>query len=474
METAEATVNLYRLAESKARQSMHVDTALTELIDNALDADARNVRIEIKGRERLSVIDDGVGLPDVTALINFAGGHIEHATTRSGQYGIGFKDAALWLGGVDSSVTVKTLHGDRFTDATIEWALLRKTSRCMSLHTCAAGADDAQGTRLHIQPLRARIELSERRTALLDDLGYLYSPALKSGRTITLSYNGKDHIIRRWELPDLVDVVDQWVEVRGRRARVYAGLVAEGHRNARPGLTYAHGWRVIKRACRQGCGATSIDRICGIVQLPEKKRTWERTTNKNDLVDAEDLYDEVYRVLTPLLQKAQSQAHALEFEGSRAVVEAALNATMFGDGDEKARRNPANDKNGRGAEPTGKGGKHRRAKQCQPGDRFGGRASRVSLQWRTGWEPGKPIGEWSLANRIGVVELYADHPFVASTRGHGPTVYALAMAVIATRIDAQTKMSFLSEDALVNLASMTRNGGAIDGVAVEQLLDAAQ
>jgi hypothetical protein len=73
--------------------------SLCELIDNALDAGAKNVAITIDSASTtVEIADDGCGCDDLTRILK-QGERLDHATTKSGHYGIGAKKAALYFWG---------------------------------------------------------------------------------------------------------------------------------------------------------------------------------------------------------------------------------------------------------------------------------------------------------------------------------------------------------------------------------------
>lgn len=95
---------------------------LAELIDNAIDAGAKQVKIAVKDRV-LTVSDDGRGAADIMALFKL-GKHQEHDPEKSviGVYGVGAKDA--WLACADE-MTVTTVHAGMKATHTVDvkkWA----------------------------------------------------------------------------------------------------------------------------------------------------------------------------------------------------------------------------------------------------------------------------------------------------------------------------------------------------------------
>ncbi len=469
--TARATVDLYRYVVGLASAGLDNLVCFTELIDNSLDAQAKLVRISIKNGRELRLSDNGTGVPDVEQLVCF-GGHLSHRSTRSGVYGVGFKDAVLCLGGETAKVKVSTRCGTKITLCTIDWQRLRESAECMEWDS-DEDANAKAGTDIVIQPLRQKFPEGKLRDRFLEHLGYIYSPAIKGGAEIQVTVAGKTVTVDRWELPKLEEVVDEAIDIGGRRARLYAGIVAPGQANEHPGLTYSHGFRVVKRASRAGCGAWNHTRVCGIVVLDERK-SWARTKNKTDLVDADDLYEEIERRLTPLLRKVATQSHSLEIEGSRAALEALLSSAILGAPTEKAKRG---DGDVAGTKtPTGKGGRHSKAKDTQAGATFGRRrVSTLRLFFRPGWSSGKSFGEWEAVKAVGCVTLFDDHPLIrnaiVSTPWNYPALFvAIGAVVSASHNGTSSEQGSLvsSHDVLTKLAEFTAKAASIDGQALAE------
>lgn len=463
-DTIEASINLYEHAVMVAAQGLDNLTCYTEFIDNGFDAGATMVRLNVRNRAEVRIADNGAGVPNLENLVRF-GGHLAQKTTRSGKYGTGFKDGALCVGGVESSVSVITTYGGEVWDCTIEWPRLKTGAKCM--RRVRGDADVAAGTTITIRPMRLRFPDGERLKKFVAELGYIYSPALKDGGSIEITSDKKTTKVERWRLPEFAESVQAEICINGKRAKLLAGIVKDGVLNDHPGITYSHGFRVIKRSSRAGCGTWSHNRICGYVHL-DSKRSWARTKNKSDLVDADDLYEEVERHLAPLLSKAATSAHALAFAGNISMLNAMVTAAVVGDPTLKAKRGKGN-KTGT-QRPTGEGSKHRRARETQPGSTFGGRrVQSISIDFRTGWEHDLPIGEWDTGTRgNGLVTLYRDHPAIAAALSpwNSQALALAATSVLAASHGAESSSQgsmVMSHDVLRKLAEFSAGCIGLDG-----------
>src|SRR5215510_9625852 len=79
--------------------SMSLRVALAELIANALDQDATLIEIKLDKKNRLfSISDNGNGCSDLEMMIQIGSDPAERKKGSIGRFGVGFKDAVIWLG----------------------------------------------------------------------------------------------------------------------------------------------------------------------------------------------------------------------------------------------------------------------------------------------------------------------------------------------------------------------------------------
>ena len=149
---------------------------LGELIDNAFDAGATMVHITIDGKE-LSVEDNGRGCGDFAKMLTM-GRHAPHETTKLGRYGVGFKDAAWWVGG---PTTIRTIHKGRVRTLRVDWDHL---TGWRLPDPGDEPSDGSIGTRITFGRTIRRFPDGKAFSDLRDQIGYIYSPALKDGRQI--------------------------------------------------------------------------------------------------------------------------------------------------------------------------------------------------------------------------------------------------------------------------------------------------
>jgi hypothetical protein len=476
--THDASIELYPFALALSRSSLSVAVCCTELIDNSLDSEAGRVLVDISQGKHIHVRDTGKGIERLGALVRF-GGHVpnrKRSTAGSGFYGIGFKDAALRLGGIKSVVEIKTSRDGVCRRGRIEWAHLERSNTCMT-ETSVEAPDATAGTEIRIAPLRMRFPEGKDREVLIRQLAYTYSPAIKRGAHIEVRAAGVTYDLakHRWCMPELVEHINDGIELGGKRARLYAGIVKDGVVNTKPGITYMHGYRVIKGASSEGCGNHSVQRICGFVEI---ERGWDRTKNKDELVDAEDLYDEVERRLEPLLKKADTKAHTIEIAGGLAGLEADL-LEALGEPTGKAKRGPK-----RGPEvlpgviPKNSGVKHGQADHVQPsGDVKPKKTARgLKVEIVEGAYDGGEYGRYERGAKSHRITLFKEHPWISRSMvpfDHD-RLFLCAMTLLVIGPTAggsgQTEMPFLSPaDFARKLGQATARAGVkFDGVALDR------
>lgn len=337
-------------------------TVLGEWIDNAFDAGATSITFEI-GRE-LVIVDDGKGCADPRIMVKL-GSHTRHQTTRLGRYGIGMKDAALLVGGVDSRITIVTTHGGKLRTFSVDWTQHQRDWSVDSPVEVDA-EQNPPGTRIQISRVARTVPYGQDWKALLSELGYIYSSALKKGKQIKFKRNHRSvaETVAAWEPPTMSDVIDVRITVGGRGARVYCGFVSDGP-NPRGGFTYRHAWRVIKQSSSHGCGSYSSARVCGFVDLDDN---WPLTRNKDAIGrDREALYAEVERVCEPTLKKAHLAGVSLESAAVVADVSEELNQAL---GIVRAKAKRKKGETHGSHPPTGDGAHHTKANTEQDGERF--------------------------------------------------------------------------------------------------------
>jgi hypothetical protein len=412
-----------------------------ELIDNAFDADAKRIEIEVTGRRGggdIIVSDDGRGCSDLSVMLA-PGKREQHFGTKLGRFGIGAKDAAIWLWG---TTNIQSVRDGVLRSVVADWdSIMRSGKWRVNVPSEETAHPGRRGTRISFINTIRRFPDGKQFDELVSELGYLYAPAIKQGMQIAIRGKGRQQVlVPRFEMPSLVDVVDVDITVGGKRAHVHVGVVPDGVKNPRPGISYTHGFRVIIQASGLGCGGKAYQRVCGWVRLDGKD--WKLTTNKDALDhDEDEIGDAVYAVVSGVVDRAAKQAMSAKSSALAGRLTAALRG-LVGEGDAKRDRG---DKHGR-VDPTGNGGKHKRAKNARSGDsRRTVNVGSMSVDFKECDEPA--IG--SVDDRGKIIWLAENHPWIQHLRDteNIDALMTSAMALLGgTEQDTQTRFVWAKRD----------------------------
>lgn len=431
--------------KSLVKQNLSMRTALCEWIDNAIDAGATNVIVSFgkarkSGAEYVSVKDNGRGKEDLLPFV-VLGRHDRTKTTRSGINGCGAKDASLWIGGAESVFTIVSVCGGKRRTLVVDWDSMARNKWQLRIPTAQDAGLDPTGTKVLVAPVVRNVPVKKDWIKLIDELAYTYTPAIKRGIQITVQSKSEGStVLSAWKLPPLQPGhVDTVINVNGRRARVYVGVVVDGQANPRPGITYLHGFRVISKASTDGCGSYSVTRVAGFVEIDD---SWERNKNKDGIQDADELYDAVLAVIESLLKRVEQRRSELQFAAFDRAVEGIINAGLD---DAKAKRGRG-DSSGT-VHPKGTGKRHRNASKKQPGSTMpSNRFQSIKIDY-----DGLEDGVVGRVQGNGVVVLNSNNAAIASAR-RSNNVPAVAMAVVSL---IASDLAILGENSNVPIRGMT-------------------
>lgn len=297
--------------------------ALSELIDNSFDAAATRCDLRFANRV-LCVEDDGRGTDDISSMLRL-GSHRRHKTTSLGTYGVGLKHAALWLG---EGIEITTQHKGVVRTLRIDWK--RDVQMADGKWTCpdpvaVTSQRDADGTAVTIFAWKKNRTAPEKST--LERIGYTFMPAINAGKQITVTLKGRKTPIRAYRVPAMVEGIEESFTVAGKGVSINIGIAQEGVKISRPGFCMCYGHRVIK-STPIGTGGYSASRMVGTITLDSK---WVLTPHKNDLAELDDeLEQEIYSRIEPLLIKASSLAENIESNLLRTELESGVNQAVRG------------------------------------------------------------------------------------------------------------------------------------------------
>lgn len=200
-----------------------------ELVDNALDASAQRVWIEL-GRRSITVTDDGAGMEDINDAVRFGKGtKMQRRGGVLGRYGVGMTDALCKLG---PRAEIATLHEGGLRRLSVDWeeclrnghfpyldeSRPRKTGKFL----VGGGLEVASGTRVAVLGQAPGLQLEKLRRLLTER----YTPGIWQGRELFLRREGKDWLtIEDMDPGPLVDTLEYDGEVEGLSYHVYGGLM---------------------------------------------------------------------------------------------------------------------------------------------------------------------------------------------------------------------------------------------------------
>jgi anti-sigma regulatory factor (Ser/Thr protein kinase) len=295
--------------------------ALSELIDNALDAGARNVSITIDSASAsLEIADDGAGCDDLTRILK-QGERLDHSTTRSGHYGIGAKKAALYFWG---TLSVTSTSGGITRSAALRWDDVVASNRfsAMSLPDEKTGAQS--GTIIKITG-HNRVRNTPSRPALVQFLSQNFWPAAQNGVRIFGQVNGAPFEVDEHPFPTVQDVEDFEGEIEGKRYSGWAGLAVGA--NAKPGLALVKAHRVVCHSWNDGFEDKNISRLFGVVMLEDRR--WRLTSIKNGIEEhGEELGREIAAKLASLAVRSDELSRDLFLDSISEDLSAMLGGTI--------------------------------------------------------------------------------------------------------------------------------------------------
>jgi Histidine kinase-, DNA gyrase B-, and HSP90-like ATPase len=363
MKVYPSTRQLYGLRDSRIGHA----AAAAELIDNALDAGADEVKLEWRRGKIFTITDNGDGVPvDDMGRLFALGLHTPNGRRRrtSGEYGLGFKWAIGWHWG---RTRVVSAHGGRVAHVIVDLEDWAESDR-WDLPDPEIGVGDAgsHGLMVECQGIR-ETPTREDYQKLIADLEFKFAPALRSGKRIESTWREQRKIWTATAPPDRTDVIEQDLEVAGKRVHLNVGIVKEGVPNLKSGLHYYRVHRLVMPGSSFGCGTTNTARLFGWIELD---KAWRLTPLKDGLTDPATpaLQAAIEACLAPVLAKAGKQADVLAVQGLETELSLLLTERLSAlERDEREKRQPPMNQTGR-REPTGTGGRRNRASQRQPGE----------------------------------------------------------------------------------------------------------
>ena len=204
------------------QQNLTWAQALKELIDNAIDQGATEIWITLQPPRVCQIMDNGLGCPHLKTMLRL-GEHLNQGTTRIGTYGVGLKDAAVWMA---KSLEIRTIHEGIERQLRMDWEVLEHQRHWAFEHRIVAHTTaDQAGTCLTFRGLyHRRIDYQR----LSEELGRTYTPWLsETGNHLWLKTGHEREFtaLMPFVFPQLRDAETATFVLDGKTARVTLGLV---------------------------------------------------------------------------------------------------------------------------------------------------------------------------------------------------------------------------------------------------------
>jgi hypothetical protein len=280
---------------------------ICELIDNAFDANADTVRLSWPGGKVFEISDNGVGTEKMMNFLTL-GGRTDHQTNNIGKYGVGAKQALIWLWGV-SEISSCVMDGDR-RSIDIDWESIASgeskypTEESVRIERANAGEC---GTKIKCMSIKTSPQFEK----LLPAIGNTYTPGIELGKRILVSSGKKfsDQMkARRW--PKTEEEINTTILAAGREVKIRMGIIKKGEVNPyNHGFSFERTYRVIKESTL-GANGFSVSRIAARISLSKE---WSLSTNKDDFTEFQDeLAEAISERCHVLMKKASEQAMSHE------------------------------------------------------------------------------------------------------------------------------------------------------------------
>jgi hypothetical protein len=310
------------------------------LIDNSIGhGRAANVAVYIDNAGGIGVHDDGIGVNNINSIFWYGDASAYEDLAQIGQYGVGAKHAAIWLGDV---TLVQTVRDGRFHHMIVDWREVERSGQWPFEYQGAGRAAKAneRGTQVVINKLTRYYHLATSEK-MARNFGQVFAPALRRGVTLRIYHKlakGEDQVlnVEPFTPRDLTDEIKITGELKtdagvlkwSGRAGLSASLV---ERFNAVHVAFQH--RVIE-ATRDAFAGRSAPTLYVEVQLDETT-PWKHqlSEHKDKVVHYRDeLMNAIHEAIKPLLDKSEQQAQTLALKAMTAPIESALNKALKGAG----------------------------------------------------------------------------------------------------------------------------------------------
>jgi hypothetical protein len=314
---AEVGFNLSGAIAAEREKSLAVGTAISELIDNSIDARARLIEITELGND-LIITDDGSGIDDIAKALQI-GESSKGGRSQIGRYGVGMKLACIKF---SSATTIKS----RNRYMSVDWDEIitgDSKNRWPIVHYPFVGTEIT----LHgFSRMRSTQAINP------DAIAKTYGMLLESG-CAEIRYNGKS--LAPLELPTFTESINERFNWRGRSGRIVGGIYPtdDPKRRTWSGYFLYYNGRLIGRGgdVENGTGEFRCTNWAFIVYLEDGINEWTLGTHKDGIKEAPELLEYLFDHYTSgLIEKASETAQFITLRSVEDRVSDILNGRRNG------------------------------------------------------------------------------------------------------------------------------------------------
>ena len=326
--------------KSPRARNWNLTGALDELVDNALGhGQAKNVEIVVSNTDGIMIKDNGVGVEDLNRLFTFGVGSSYADLTQIGQFGVGAKNAMIWLGDVCAVATVKD---GRFKMMEVNWADCERRGVWPEAYDGKdrAAKKDEVGTHVFITKLARNFHLSSTET-LADHLSFQYAPGLRHGIVIKVTHQLKSGARNEIDVNAFAPTLEDETKIEGAitlkdgtvlRWSGRAGL-SDKLTERQSGVHIGFGYRVIETTTEPFGGKSAPSLYVEVDLNTTDPWKYALSEHKDRLMDhRKELFANIHGTIRSLIAKASARAEYVMLLGVVIPIEAKLNRMLKGAG----------------------------------------------------------------------------------------------------------------------------------------------
>lgn len=442
---------IYQMRHRKKRWAVSVG----ELIDNSVGNGATVVNVTFKPHY-VECLDNGSGCnaEKFAALVSL-GMHVEDDLVKNSvsRFGIGAKDAFIWAGGPTRVYSTRRSEA-RFIE--VDWDTFDQLWEYNDIIEGDAAKTLCEEIGLSesgvavVMPNHTRQMTTQVFADVYKQLAEMFWAAVETGIKIQVEWIPQPRLKKRYggllpgkQMPSLIPeyCIDSQLELAdGRSIRILGGIITPDVRLSSPGFEYIYGHRVVLTAGGLGAGSLDFERCYFRVFLLGDKESWQVTTNKVGLHDADEaaLGQAVYDHCKTILM--QSQSEAMSQLADQDLLDEVSELLSEANRKRAKRKPPANHTATK--QSTGRGGRHTKAAEvgdelgnCQPNKPVAGQIKIKRAEFED--EKQHLIGQSVVRDRI--IRVNVRHPFIKHCLETRDKV-GLHVSAMAIWSDAYTKM----------------------------------